>query len=223
MSRRWLYNIPRSLETRGYRPLGRVALVDHSQRVRDLIDQKLQQLGTLAGSTDVAGEARDGTIKVVILAGTGGGTGAGMAIDVANAAKSLAATRGLQVEVHGFFVCTCFASNNSSPLVAANTYSLLTELNHATALGNESTGEADGEPNCSNRAKRHSTVFIGCQLILVLVAQTRLMLSARRPSTLIWNGCPKRERCFARAAYRRLRGSSRAADHSLLGRRVTLH
>ena len=29
VSRRWLYNIPRSLETRGYRPLGRVALVDN--------------------------------------------------------------------------------------------------------------------------------------------------------------------------------------------------
>jgi hypothetical protein len=49
-------------------------------------------------------------------------------------------TRGLQVEVHGFFVCTCFA-NNSSPLVAANTYSLLTELSHVISLGNESTGE----------------------------------------------------------------------------------
>ena len=47
VSRRWLYNIPRSLETRGYRPLGRVALVDHCQRVRDLIDKKLQQLGRL--------------------------------------------------------------------------------------------------------------------------------------------------------------------------------
>ena len=141
VSRRWLYNIPRSLETRGYRPLGRVALVDHCQRVRDLIDKKLQQLGTLAGSTDAAGETRDATIRVVILAGTGGGTGAGMAIDIANAAKSLAAARGLQVEVHGFFVCTCFASNNLSPLVAANTYSLLTELNHVMALGNESTGE----------------------------------------------------------------------------------
>lgn len=141
VSRRWLYNIPRSLETRGYRPLGRVALIDHSQRVIGLIDRKLQQLATVAGSTDDAGVARDTTIKVVILAGTGGGTGAGMLIDIANAARSLAANRNLQVEVHGFLVCTCFASNNSSPLVAANTYSLLTELNHATARGFESNRE----------------------------------------------------------------------------------
>jgi serine/threonine protein kinase len=142
VSRRWLYNIPRSLETRGYRPLGRVALVDHYQRVRDLIDKKLQRLGALTGAADAMGEPRDGKIKVVILAGTGGGTGAGTAIDIANAAKSLAVARGLQAEVHGFFVCTCFASNNLSPLVAANTYSLLTELNHVMALGNESPSEA---------------------------------------------------------------------------------
>ena len=141
MSRRWLYNIPRSLETRGYRPLGRVALVDHSQRVLDLIDRKLQQLAARAGGTDAAGKPRDSKIKVVLLTGTGGGTGAGMVIDVANAAKSLAAARNLQVEVHGYFVCNCFGNNNSSPLLAANTYSLLTELNHATSYGNEHAGE----------------------------------------------------------------------------------
>lgn len=64
-----------------------------------------------------------------------------MAIDVANAAKSVAAAHNAKVEVHGFFICNCFASNNSSPLLAANTYSLLTELNHATAFGNETAGE----------------------------------------------------------------------------------
>jgi hypothetical protein len=141
VSRRWLYNIPRSLETRGYRPLGRVALVDHSRRVRDLIDEKLQKIAKVAGSADASGQPRDATIRVVVLAGTGGGTGAGMAIDLANAARSIAASHNLQVEVHGFLICTCFATNNVSLLLAANTYSLLSELNHVTALGNESTGE----------------------------------------------------------------------------------
>ncbi len=147
VSRRWLYNIPRSLETRGYRPLGRVALVDHSRQVFALVDQKLQRLATFADSADAAGDARDSTIKIVLLAGMGGGTGAGMAIDVANAVRSLAATRGLKVEVQGFLICTCFGGANSSPLVAANTYSLLTELNHATAVGNGSASEAAVKAN----------------------------------------------------------------------------
>jgi serine/threonine protein kinase len=156
VSRRWLYNIPRSLETRGYRPLGRVALVDHSRRVLALVDQKLQRLAAAAGSADASGDTRDPTINVVVLAGMGGGTGAGMAIDVANAVRSLAATRGIKVEVQGFLVCTCFGSNNSSPLVAANTYSLLTELNHATALGNASTS---GRPIKANSFESREAPF----------------------------------------------------------------
>lgn len=146
VSRRWLYNIPRSLETRGYRPLGRVALVDHSRRVRDLIDEKLQKIVKAASAADANGQTRDTTIRVVVLVGTGGGTGAGMAIDLAHAARSIAAGHNLQVEVHGFLICTCFATNNVSPLLAANTYSLLSELHHVTALGNESTG-ANTTPN----------------------------------------------------------------------------
>ena len=141
LSRRWLYNIPRSLETRGYRSLGRVALVDHSPRVLALIDQKLQQLAGVAGTTSASGQTRDSTIRIVLLAGTGGGTGAGMVIDVANAVKSLATKRGLKVEVQGLLVCTCLSSPSSLPLAVANTYSLLIELNHATSLGNEGNGE----------------------------------------------------------------------------------
>jgi serine/threonine protein kinase len=141
VSRRWLYNIPRSLETRGYRPLGRVALVDHSRRVRNLIDEKLQSIAKAGGAADANGQPRDTTIRIVILAGTGGGTGAGMAIDLANAARTIAASHQLQIEVHGFLICTCFATNNVSPLLAANTYSLLSELHHVTALGNESNSE----------------------------------------------------------------------------------
>ena len=37
LSRRWIYNIPRSLQTQGFRPLGRLAFVDHCQRVRERI------------------------------------------------------------------------------------------------------------------------------------------------------------------------------------------
>ena len=33
ISRRWLYNIPKSLKTEGLRPLGRLAFVDHAQEI----------------------------------------------------------------------------------------------------------------------------------------------------------------------------------------------
>lgn len=146
VSRRWLYNIPRSLETRGYRPLGRVALVDHVNRVMALIDQKLERLAKKAGKTDANGTMRDPKVRIVILAGTAGGTGAGTVIDLANAARAMAAERECPVEVHGFFVCPNFAGSNTSPLAVANTYALLSELNHTTAFGNECV-EASRTPN----------------------------------------------------------------------------
>jgi hypothetical protein len=113
--------------------------VDNSKRVLALLDQKLKQLAQLAESSNSDDQPRDSKIKVTLLAGTGGGTGAGMVLDVANAIKSLAATRNLQVEINGVLICTCLVENNSSQLAAANTYALLTELNHATASGNQTT------------------------------------------------------------------------------------
>jgi serine/threonine protein kinase len=134
MSRRWLYNIPRSLETRGYRPLGRLALVDHSQRALAQLDQKLAMLQTR--QLKLNDPVRCQPVRVIVVTGMGGGTGGGMAIDLANAARSLAPSHGIEIELHAVLVCTCLGGANSQPLAAANTYSLLTELDHATRSGN---------------------------------------------------------------------------------------
>jgi len=160
VSRRWLYNIPRSLETRGYRPLGRVALVDHSQRVFELLDQKLATLASLVGTADRDGCQRDESVKIVLVAGMGDGTGAGMVLDVAYAVKSLASARRLKTEIQGVLICTCFASATSSPLVAANTYALLTELSHATQRGNEGATEHSNRANSfESREAPFDTVY----------------------------------------------------------------
>jgi hypothetical protein len=146
-SRRWLYNIPRSLETQGYRPLGRIALVDHAQKVVALIDRKLKKM-----LGDDACEQDGGrSIRVVVVAGTGGGTGAGMAIDLANAARSRVTALGMRAEVDGLLIGTCFGGTNSS-LAAASTLALVTELQHASRFGNrgvlsQRTGEHPFESN----------------------------------------------------------------------------
>src|SRR5206468_5420923 len=44
LSRRWLFNIPRSLQTEGLRPLGRLALVDHAQQVTARLKQSIEKL-----------------------------------------------------------------------------------------------------------------------------------------------------------------------------------
>ncbi len=136
LSHRWLYNIPRSLETRGYRPIGRLALVDHVERALSLIDRKLERLAAVHPDESAPQEPPE--LRVVLVAGMGGGTGGGMAIDLANAVRSRAIALGRRAHVHGVFVCTCLGRARASPLSAANTYALLTELQFVSAFGNQS-------------------------------------------------------------------------------------
>lgn len=142
LSHRWLYNIPRSLETRGYRPLGRLALVDRLDEALSLIDRKLKQLAAAAGDKD----RRESTaIRVVLLVGMGGGTGGGMAIDFANAARSRIHALERRALLESVFVCTCLGNATVSPLSVANTYALLTELQFVSLFGNQGTqSEASG-------------------------------------------------------------------------------
>jgi serine/threonine protein kinase len=153
LSRRWLYNIPRSLETQGYRPLGRIALVDHVEKTIALLDRKLKRLCTGAGNEKAT--ASTPACRIVVVVGMGGGTGAGMVVDLANAARTQASILGMEAELHGILLSTCLGNVGSSVLAAANTYALLTELHHASIFGNrgalsqqhgEHPFESDGPP-----------------------------------------------------------------------------
>jgi hypothetical protein len=128
VSRRWLYNIPRSLETRGYRPLGRIAAVDHAEPIlRSLYDR----LGLLAEA-----HAQSAQLRVVVLASTSGGTGGGIVVDVGQAVRSLGADLGVDIAVEAILAMPTRAAGVADSLPAANTFSLLSELNHAQELGN---------------------------------------------------------------------------------------
>ena len=131
VSRRWLYNIPRSLQTRGFRPLGRIAMVDHAAEVLTALQKRLHWL--VANSQSMEGVQP--AIRVVVLAGMSGGTGGGTIIDVAQAVRSICHNHAQEVEVHGVLGCTYHPDSNDS-LAAANMYSLLTELNHSQRDGN---------------------------------------------------------------------------------------
>ena len=66
LSRRWLYNVPRSLKTEGIRPLGRLALVDHAMTVRTRIATILQRACDEAAASRATGTIRR---KAVALSG----------------------------------------------------------------------------------------------------------------------------------------------------------
>lgn len=140
LSHRWLYNIPRSLETRGYRALGRLALVDHLDRAIALVDRKLSQLAPPAAGED----GQPPVLRIVFVTGMGGGTGGGMVIDLANAARSRCLAAGRRAHVQCVFVCSCLGSTSASALSVANTYALLTELQFISMFGNRGNADSPG-------------------------------------------------------------------------------
>lgn len=131
VSRRWLYNIPRSLQTRGFRPLGRIAIVDHAEAVFAVLQKQIHWLAQHDHSQ--AGLPRP--IRVVLLAGMSGGTGSGTIIDLAQAVRSVCQEFSQEVVIHGVLGST-FHTGSTDSLAAANMYSLLTELTHTQIHGN---------------------------------------------------------------------------------------
>lgn len=131
VSRRWLYNIPRSLQTRGFRPLGRIAIVDHARDVLAALQNRLSWLATNFAQSPEGPKP----IRVVLLTGMSGGTGAGTVIDIAQAVRSICQEFSQEVIVEGVLAST-YHSDGQDSLAAANMFSLLTELNHAQHQGN---------------------------------------------------------------------------------------
>ncbi len=139
LSRRWLYNIPRSLKTEGLRPLGRLALADHAPLLRD----RLQQ--ALAAAIDPEAMARTSAVleaplrerlRVVILASISGGAGSGASLDLAYLVRQALEDLGIQdAEIDGVFTHSTSRNPQMKELALANAFAFLRELNHYQRRG----------------------------------------------------------------------------------------
>ncbi|HEX4147168.1 MAG TPA: tubulin-like doman-containing protein [Pirellulales bacterium] len=133
ISRRWLYNIPYSLQTEGLRPLGRLALVDHSRR---LLERIRQAASTITDEKSIAATAQHTGLKFVarpprvfVVASISGGTGSGMVLDVAYATRFVLTELGLSDEhVHGILMHGEPRGSGDRDKAIANAYAALNEL-----------------------------------------------------------------------------------------------
>ena len=133
ISRRWLYNIPYSLQTEGLRPLGRLALVDHCKR---LLERLRQSVARVANESSIAATAGHTGLKFVarpprvfVVASISGGTGSGMVLDVAYAARSILAELDLSDEhVYGMLMHGEPRGSGDRDKAVANAYAALNEL-----------------------------------------------------------------------------------------------
>lgn len=146
LSRRWLYNIPRSLKTEGLRPLGRLALVDHAAAVVSRIRKSIETATSddaLAQSQESSQlEFRSDRMRIVVIASIAGGTGSGMVVDLGYMARHLLGKMGFADDnVCGVLTHSTGRNPSTSELAVVNAYATLTELNHFGRLGSQYPGE----------------------------------------------------------------------------------
>ena len=148
LSRRWLFNIPRSLQTEGRRPLGRLAFADHAkeifQRLRENITAITSKEAIAATKEKTGLGFRSETPRIFIVSSISGGTGSGMVIDLAYAVRMV--LEHLHLSDQGICnILTHSTSNNPNgrDLAIANSCACLGELEHFAG-----TGRFPGDPAC---------------------------------------------------------------------------
>jgi len=153
MSRRWLYNIPRSLQTEGVRPLGRLALVDHAEeffkRVRSTIKAMVDPEAIAASKQAFGLESGNPSPRVFLIASISGGTGGGMVLDVAYAVRKVLGELGLaDDELYGVLTHSTIRNPSAKDLALANAYACLSELQHYSTGAGYPGDPACGLPPC---------------------------------------------------------------------------
>ena len=87
LSRRWIYNIPRTLQTEGLRPLGRLAYSDNFDRIYNTLEESIREISkpeNLAATADTLDiDPGSLTPRIIVVTSISGGVGSGMALDLA--------------------------------------------------------------------------------------------------------------------------------------------
>ncbi|MHB8902419.1 MAG: tubulin-like doman-containing protein, partial [Thermoguttaceae bacterium] len=136
LSRRWLFNIPRSLKTEGRRPLGRLALADHVQAVKKRIGEALAATADRIKIDPKPPQADRKPLRVVIVGSIGGGTAGGMLVDLGYLVRQVVRELGLPpVEIYGVLTHATAPQPDQQELAVANGYACLSEMDHYAVAG----------------------------------------------------------------------------------------
>jgi hypothetical protein len=149
LSRRWLFNIPRSRRVEGIRPLGRLAFVDHHQEIRARVGQMIDEVTSeeaLQQSHRTTGlRFAAGPPDVVLVAAISGGTGSGAVLDAAYLTRALLAERELEpADLSGLLLHATSPQGQTRQLEVANTVACLSEFEHFISPH----GGYPGDPTC---------------------------------------------------------------------------
>lgn len=157
LSRRWIYNIPRSLQTGGMRPLGRLALSDHADeflvRLRHAVQRLAKTEDWEAASRHSGLPLRSRKPQAVVVASISGGTASGTVLDVARSVRDALAAQGLADEdVTLFLTHSTPRVSTARDLAAASAYAFLSEWAQLARQGQWPSGMATGATGFDERA-----------------------------------------------------------------------
>ncbi len=165
LSRRWLYNIPRNLQTEGIRPLGRLAFADHApallERLHTLIGDMTSKDSVEATAKATGLPAAEGVVRVFIVASITGGVGSGMVLDTAYAVrKTLSDLRLPDDYVCGMLTHSARHMGSQRDLAIANTCACLTELYHYSSAHGYPGDGAQGLPPFQDNRPTFSDTYV---------------------------------------------------------------
>ena len=164
LSRRWIYNVPKSLRTEGVRPLGRLAMATHIEkltiRLRQLLSELTQsELLSLTAETLELDPSRQP--RVVLLGSISGGTCSGMGIDLAYILRSI--LRQLNIvdeDVVGIFTHSTNANLQRRELSIANCLAFLSELYHFSCVEEYPGDETCGIPGSTDGTTTFASTYL---------------------------------------------------------------
>ncbi|WDQ17513.1 serine/threonine protein kinase [Rhodopirellula sp. P2] len=134
LSRRWIYNVPRSGATEGMRPLGRLAMVDHAKSIDTGLRASIDHLAAVCG---------DRVPSVYIVGSLSGGTASGMVMDLAPRIRTLLDEAGLEsASVLPLLSTVSLQGNPHQPLTLHDSHAAVSEIGHYMLPENSYPGDS---------------------------------------------------------------------------------
>lgn len=135
IGRRWIYNVPRNLQTDGLRLLGRLVFADHFESICERLSSMIKhvlRVENIATSCDSLrlNPPLQAVPRIILVSNISGGIGSGMTIDLAYTIRLMLAENGVSSsEMIGMLMHGNRAGRETS-LAAANAYAFLSEFRH---------------------------------------------------------------------------------------------
>jgi serine/threonine protein kinase len=127
ISRRWIYNIPRSQKTEGVRPLGMLALLDNARACYDTIVRAIE--GLFENSTENL------SLRVYLLASAHGGTGGAILCEIGYLLRHIALSMELPIEIQAMLLCASSPEKGPAGLEVASAVVCLEEIEKHFSVG----------------------------------------------------------------------------------------